>query len=612
MCGIVGYIGKNDAYNFLIQGLKKLEYRGYDSAGIALETPDGHITTYKSLGKVSKLEELCQDANIKGHTGIGHTRWATHGIPSDRNAHPHSSADGRITLVHNGTIENYLTIKDTLTAAGYEFQSDTDSEVLAQWISYQIATTGATLENALTETLKIVEGAYALAILEKSHPDRIVVAKKSSPLALGLSSSGTYIASDATPFVGLTDKVIYLDDGEIGIVTPTDITISDLKGNTIKPQPTTLDMTVEQLEKGGYDSFMLKEIHEQPARLADSLRGRIDSNHHIHLDSVETNIDVFRRVRRIVIVACGTSWHAGLIGKRLIQDFCNIPVEVEYASEFRYGKPVLSPDDIIIAISQSGETADTLAAISLARKHGAFVYYICNVLGSSIPRQSNAGTYIHVGPEVGVASTKAFTGQVMTLAMLALNVSQIRGTLTDSVAQEIGKYITAIPDKVAEALKQEEAIAAIARHYTDTQSYLYLGRGYCYPAALEGALKLKEISYAHAEGYPAAEMKHGPIALIDETLPCVVIAPTDSLYDKVVSTIQQIKSRNGKVIAIATTGNRQITTLADDVIYIPPTHESLTPILASIPLQLMAYYVATYRGLNVDQPRNLAKSVTVE
>lgn len=612
MCGIVGYIGKQQSYPFLIQGLKKLEYRGYDSAGLAIVDNGGNIQLHKSVGKVTQLEACCNGAGTEGSVGIAHTRWATHGVPNTRNAHPHLSSDGRVAIVHNGTIENYTALKNRLTDLGYTFSSDTDTEVLAQWISHQFTIGADTLSQAVRQALASVEGAYAIAVVEKGHSDAIVVAKKSSPLAIGIGEDATYIASDATPFVGYTDKVVYLEDYQTATIYADRIDITTLDGKNIEPRIDTLTLSVEQIEKGGYDSFMLKEIHEQPQRLTDCLRGRIGQDNMVHLEGVESNRDVFRNVHRIVITACGTSWHAGLIGKRLIQEFCSIPVEVEYASEFRYTKQILSGDDIVIAISQSGETADTLAAVAQARSQGAFVYYICNVVGSSIPRQADAGTYIHVGPEVGVASTKAFTGQVMALTMLALNVAQVRQTTPPDRIRQIVGELQSIPDKVSEILADEHHIARVAKKYTEAHSFLFLGREYCFPTALEGALKLKEISYIHAEGYPAAEMKHGPIALVDSTLPCVVIAPSDSLYDKIVNTVQQIVSRSGKVIAVATKGNNDIADMADDCIYIPSTHKCLVPIVASIPLQLLAYYIAADRGLDVDQPRNLAKSVTVE
>lgn len=610
MCGIVGYSGNGRAYDFLISGLKMLEYRGYDSAGVAVVGDGGEIGVCKSAGKVARLESIC--GGIDGGTGIAHTRWATHGVPSDRNAHPHVSADGRVAIVHNGTIENYAVIKEQLTEAGYRFESDTDTEVLANLISLRRASGAGNLQEAVGEALRQVEGAYAIAVVERGRPGCMVVAKMSSPLAIGFGEGETFVASDATPFVGKTDKVMYLNDGEMAVIRGGEVEVTTLEGVGVERRVERLAMSVEAIEKGGYDSFMQKEIHEQPERLRDCMRGRIGADGLVRLEGVEENREVFGKVRRMVIVACGTSWHAGLIGKRLIQEWCGVPVDVEYASEFRYSRAVVSEGDIVVAISQSGETADTLAAVSLAKSRGAFVYYVCNVVGSSIPRMSDAGTYIHVGPEVGVASTKAFTGQVTVLTMLALNMAQIRGAVREETVREVTAGLVSLPKKIEEVIGDEKVVAEIAKRYKDASSFLYLGRGYNHPAALEGALKLKEISYAHAEGYPAAEMKHGPIALVDETLPCVVIAPSDALYDKTVSAIQQVKSRNGRVIAVATRGNDQMAAMADDCIYIPETHECLTAIVASVPLQLLAYYVATYRGLNVDQPRNLAKSVTVE
>lgn len=615
MCGIVGYLGTEKAYDILIQGLKRLEYRGYDSAGVALVDSDGKLSVHKSHGKVVNLETVAQAGNINGTLGIAHTRWATHGEPNDINAHPHVSQSGMIALVHNGTIENYAVLKTVLTNHGYEFKSETDTEVLVQLIEYIKLTSSCSLLDAVREALLQVEGAYAIAVIEQNDPDTMIVARKSSPLVIGVGEGETFIASDATPIVGYTDKVIYLKDNEIGIIRRNEplkiISLSDNKPSTINIQK--LKLSLAQLEKGGYDTFMLKEIFEQPSTLRDCLRGRIvDGCSRVTLSGVDLNKERFMNAERITLVACGTSWHAALIGKRLIQDFCKIPVEVEYASEFRYGNPVLNEKDIVISISQSGETADTLAAIQLAKEKGAFVYGICNVVGASIPRNTDSGTYIHVGPEIGVASTKAFTGQVTVLTLLALSVGQLRGAIDQETLKNILTALNKIPETIEEALKIDKDVRTLSRVFAYAHNFLYLGRGYNYPTALEGALKLKEISYIHAEGYPAAEMKHGPIALIDHDMPSVVIAPNDSLYDKIISNVQQVKSRGGAVLAIVSKGNTSMNDIADYCIEIPEVPECLTPIVASIPLQLLAYYIAVNKGKDVDQPRNLAKSVTVE
>lgn len=615
MCGIVGYMGSQRAYDILIQGLKRLEYRGYDSAGVALIDNDGCMAVHKAQGKVANLETRAQAGKIDGSLGIAHTRWATHGEPSDINAHPHVSQSGEIALVHNGTIENYAVLRQVLADHGYEFKSETDTEVLVQLIEYIKLTSSCSLLDAVREALKQVEGAYAIAVIEKGNPDTMIVARKSSPLVLGVGENETFIASDATPIVGYTDKVIYLKDNEIGVIRRGEplkiLSLTDNKPSAVNIQK--LKLSLAQLEKGGYDTFMLKEIFEQPATLRDCLRGRIvDNCSHVTLSGVELNKDRFINAERITLVACGTSWHAALIGKRLIQDFCKMPVEVEYASEFRYGNPVLNEKDIVISISQSGETADTLAAIQLAREKGAFVYGICNVVGASIPRNTDSGTYIHVGPEIGVASTKAFTGQVTVLTLLALCVGQLRGAIDENTVKKVATALNDIPDTIEEALKVAPEVQTLSRVFSYAHNFLYLGRGYNYPTALEGALKLKEISYIHAEGYPAAEMKHGPIALIDHDMPSVVIAPTDSLYDKIISNVQQVKSRGGTVVAIVSKGNTSMNKIADYCIEIPDVPECLTPLVASIPLQLLAYYIAVNKGKDVDQPRNLAKSVTVE
>ncbi|MCM1355433.1 MAG: glutamine--fructose-6-phosphate transaminase (isomerizing) [Staphylococcus sp.] len=615
MCGIVGYLGSKGAYEILIQGLKRLEYRGYDSAGVALVDNDGKLHIHKSQGKVSNLEQVSQSGTTEGSLGIAHTRWATHGEPNDVNAHPHVSQSGMIALVHNGTIENYAVLKKVLTDHGYEFKSETDTEVLVQLIEYIKLTTACTLLEAVREALLQVEGAYAIAVVEQSDPDTMIVARKSSPLVIGVGEGETFIASDATPIVGYTDKVIYLKDNEIGVIRRNEpVQVISLSSN----QPSTINihklkLSLAQLEKGGYDTFMLKEIFEQPSTLRDCLRGRIvDKCSRVVLSGVELNKERFMAAERITLVACGTSWHAALIGKRLIQDFCQMPVEVEYASEFRYGNPVLNEKDIVISISQSGETADTLAAIQLAKEKGAFVYGICNVVGASIPRNTDSGTYIHVGPEIGVASTKAFTGQVTVLTLLALSVGQLRGTIDNETLHNILTALNKMPEIIKETLKIDSEVKKLSKVFSYAHNFLYLGRGYNYPTALEGALKLKEISYIHAEGYPAAEMKHGPIALIDHDMPSVIIAPSDSLYDKIISNVQQVKSRGGAVVAIVSKGNKAMNDIADFCIEIPEVPECLTPIVASIPLQLLAYYIAVNKGKDVDQPRNLAKSVTVE
>lgn len=614
MCGIVGYIGNRDAYDILIKGLHRLEYRGYDSAGVAIIDPDNQLNIYKSRGKVADLENFCQSKNVKGSTGIAHTRWATHGEPNDINAHPHYSASGKIALVHNGTIENYNVLKEALQLQGCVFKSETDTEVLVQLIEYIKTSNRCTLVDAVREALKEVIGAYAIAVVDTDNPDTIIGARKSSPLVVGIGDGETFLASDATPIIDYTDKVVYLNDDEIAIINRN----QDLKIITVDNVPTTIDihtlrLSVSQLEKGGYPHFMLKEIFEQPRTIHDCIRGRIgNSGSKVTLSGVLENREHFQNAHRIIIVACGTSWHAALIGKRLIQEIARIPVEVEYASEFRYSNPILTPNDTVIAISQSGETADTLAAIQMAKKCGAFVYGVCNVVGSSIARATDSGTYIHVGPEIGVASTKAFTGQVTVLTMLALAMGQLRGTVKDEEAAKITDALRSLPKLIRQTLKLNDEIEKLSGIYTYVHNFLYLGRGYNYPSALEGALKLKEISYIHAEGYPAAEMKHGPIALIDHELPTVVIAPNDELHEKIISNIQQVKARGGSVIAVVTKGDKTIAEIADHILEIPEVPESISPVIVSIPLQLLAYHIAVKKGCNVDMPRNLAKSVTVE
>lgn len=614
MCGIVGYIGNGNVYDILIKGLHRLEYRGYDSAGIALVNPNGRLNVYKAKGKVENLEAFCQDKDLEACAGIAHTRWATHGEPSDCNAHPHFSEDRNLALVHNGTIENYKVLKDALSQHGCTFHSETDTEVLVQLIEYIKTKNSCSLVDAVREALKQVVGAYAIAVVEKDNPDQIVAARMSSPLVVGIGQNEFFLASDATPFVEYTKEAVYIKDGEVAIIERgKPLKVVSLENKESKVDVKTLEMSISQLEKGGYPHFMLKEIFEQPHTLHDCIRSRVvDGGHRVMVNGVNDNKDKFKECKRIIIVACGTSWHAALLGKYLIQDMCRIPVEVEYASEFRYSNPVITKDDIVIAISQSGETADTLAAIKIARGMGAFVYGISNVVGSSIPRETMSGTYIHVGPEIGVASTKAFTGQVMVLTMLALSIANLRGTMTPEQIEELGSHILQIPDKVEQVLKLNNRIERLSLIFTYARNFLYLGRGYSYPVALEGALKLKEISYIHAEGYPAAEMKHGPIALIDAEMPSVIIAPNDHLYEKIVSNVQQVKARGGNVIAIVTEGDTVIKNIADHVLEVPEMPECLTPIITSVPLQLLSYYIAINKGKNVDMPRNLAKSVTVE
>lgn len=613
MCGIVGYVGNGNVYKVLINGLYRLEYRGYDSAGIALGK-EGKLNVFKTLGKVDNLVNFCKDKDLDASCGIAHTRWATHGEPSDTNAHPHFSEDGNLALVHNGTIENYKVLKDALMEHGCKFYTSTDTEVLVQLIEYVRLENKCTLVEAVRVALKQVVGAYAIAVIARDDPNTIVAARKSSPLVIGIGENETFLASDATPFVEYTKDVVYLDDEQIALIRrDKPLKIFNFENEESKVDVKKLEFSISQLEKGGYPHFMLKEIFEQPTTLLDCIRGRvIDSGNRVMLNGVYDNKEKFLNARRIVIVACGTSWHAALLGKRLLQDMCRIPVEVEYASEFRYSNPVLTERDVVIAISQSGETADTLAAIRLAKKMGAFVYGISNVVGSSIPRATDSGTYIHVGPEIGVASTKAFTGQVMVLTILALTIAQLKKTMSTDEISNLGKWILKIPSLVEEVLQLAPQIERLSLIYTYARNFLYLGRGYSYPVALEGALKLKEISYIHAEGYPAAEMKHGPIALIDAEMPSVIIALNDHLYEKIVSNVQQVKARQGSTIAIVTQGDTLISSIADHVLEVPEVPEMLSPIITTIPLQLLSYYIAINRGKNVDMPRNLAKSVTVE
>lgn len=614
MCGIVGYIGKRDAYPVLIKGLKRLEYRGYDSAGVALIDKKRRLNVYKTKGKVSDLEAFVSQKDVSGTIGIAHTRWATHGEPCQANAHPHFSSSENFALIHNGIIENYATLKEKLQKKGFIFKSSTDTEVLVQLIEFFQLSNHLDLLTAVQLALHEVIGAYAIAVLDKNNPDEIITARKSSPLVVGIGKDEFFLASDATPIVEYTDKVVYLQDGEIAVIRRDKaLEVVNLDNVLQNPEVRTVEMNLGQLEKGGYPHFMLKEIFEQPDCINDCMRGRINADgDKVVLSAVIDHKERLLKARRFVIVACGTSWHAGLIGKQLIESFCRIPVEVEYASEFRYRDPVIHEDDVVIAISQSGETADTLAAIELAKEKGAFIYGICNAVGSSIPRITDTGSYIHVGPEIGVASTKAFTGQVTVLTMLALTLAKEKGSMTDEKYLEVIRELTVIPAKIKKILISNPKIAELSRIFTYAHNFLYLGRGYSFPVALEGALKLKEISYIHAEGYPAAEMKHGPIALIDAEMPVVVVATHNAMYEKIMSNIQEIKARKGKVIALVTEGDTVISKLADDCIELPETLECLEPLIATIPLQLLAYHVAICKGKNVDQPRNLAKSVTVE
>ena len=614
MCGIVGYIGKRQAYPILIKGLRRLEYRGYDSAGVGLISSSDKLNIYKAKGKVSNLEETAAQKDVSGCIGIAHTRWATHGEPCQANAHPHVSQSGNLALVHNGIIENYAALRDQLREKEYRFQSSTDTEVLVQLIDFLQETYQIDLLKAVQIALHRVIGAYAIAIIDQRHPDRIIAARKSSPLVIGVGDGEFFLASDATPIVEYTDQVVYLQDGDIAVLEAgKPLKVVNLENELQPAEIKKIDMNIGQLEKGGFPHFMLKEIFEQPECINDCMRGRVNpETHEVVLSAVNDHKGRLLNARRFIIVACGTSWHAGLIGKQLIETFCRIPVEVEYASEFRYRNPVIGEEDVVIAISQSGETADTLAAIELAQAKGAFVYGICNAVGSSIPRRTDSGSYIHVGPEIGVASTKAFTGQVTVLTMLALTLGREKNLIDDNTYTHIIDELIRIPDKMKEILKQNESIARLSRVFTYAHNFLYLGRGYSYPVALEGALKLKEISYIHAEGYPAAEMKHGPIALVDTEMPVVVIATQNAMYEKIVSNIQEIKARQGHIIALVNPHDTVIRKLADECIEIPETLECLEPLITTIPLQLLAYHIAVCKGKDVDQPRNLAKSVTVE
>ena len=614
MCGIVGYIGHREAYPIVIKGLKRLEYRGYDSAGVMIY--DETIKVCKTKGKVVQLEELAKkEIDIKGTIGIGHTRWATHGVPNDVNSHPHLSNSGELAIVHNGIIENYAPLKEELIKRGYVFHSDTDTEVLVNLIEEVQKKEKIKLGKAVQLALNQVVGAYAIAVFDSKKPDEIIAARLGSPLAIGVGEGEYFIASDASPFIEYTSNAVYLEDGEMANINLNkSIKIRKIKDDSlVDPYIQELQMNLEQIEKGGFDHFMLKEIFEQPNVIKDTYRGRLHADKGIiQMSGVEDHLEKFLNADRIIIVACGTSWHAGLVAEYIIEEFARVSVEVEYASEFRYRNPIIKSTDVVIAISQSGETADTMAAIKLAKEHGAFVFGVCNVVGSSISRESHAGAYTHAGPEIGVASTKAFTTQITVLTMLALRLAKAKGTLSHSDFHRYLLELELIPEKVKEALGTIDRAKEIAAAFKDAPNCLYLGRGYNFPVALEGALKLKEISYIHAEGYPAAEMKHGPIALIDEQMPVVVIAPKQGHYDKIVSNIQEIKSRSGKIIAVVTKGDTQVRELADYVIEIPETSDALSPLITTIPLQLLSYYIAVYRDCNVDQPRNLAKSVTVE
>jgi glucosamine--fructose-6-phosphate aminotransferase (isomerizing) len=611
MCGIVAYIGHREACPIILKGLKRLEYRGYDSAGIALL--NGSLSVYKKKGKVSELEEFIKDKNVHSSIGIGHTRWATHGEPSDRNAHPHYSNKKGLAIIHNGIIENYASLKQDLEMRGHTFSSDTDSEVFIHFIEDIQDNNNCSLEEAVRLALTKVVGAYAIVIISNENPNQLIAARKGSPLVIGIGKGEYFLASDATPIIEYTDEVVYLNDQEVAVVTRESLSIKTIEDVPMTPYIQKLDLELDSIEKGGYDHFMLKEIMEQPKSITDCMRGRVISKKaHLNLGGIQPYLNKLVQAERIIIVGCGTSWHAGLVAEYLFEDLARIPVEVEYASEFRYRNPVIKEGDVVIAISQSGETADTLAAIELAKAKGATIFGVCNVVGSSIARASHAGAYLHAGPEIGVASTKAFTAQVTVLAIMATIVAYKKGNITEDKYRELLVDLENIPSKVEKALQLNDQIKYISSIFKDSRNFIYLGRGYNFPVALEGALKLKEISYIHAEGYPAAEMKHGPIALIDEQMPVVFIATRDASYEKIVSNIQEVRARKGRVIAVVTEGDNTIHKMAEFVIEVPPTNEVLMPLLSVIPLQLMSYHIATLRGCNVDQPRNLAKSVTVE
>lgn len=614
MCGIVGYLGGRKAYPILIKGLTRLEYRGYDSAGVALINDNSNLSIYKTKGKVRNLEALTADKDVSGVIGIAHTRWATHGEPSDINAHPHCSENHNMALIHNGIIENYQSLKTELTRLGYHFQSQTDTEVVIQLIQYMMDSHKISIEEAVPLALRNVVGAYALVVIDKRCPDRMIAARKGSPLIIGIGENEYFVGSDASPIIEYTNKVIYLGEEQVAFIQlGQDLKITDLKNVEQTPVVRQLEMSLSEIEKGGFPHFMLKEIFEQPRTLKASMNGRLHPElGSVKLSGIIDNRERLLNAKRFVICACGTSWHAGLIGKYLIEEFTRLPVDVEYSSEFRYRRPVLSHDDVVVAISQSGETADTLAAIQLAKEAGAFLFGICNVVGSSIARATDTGCYTHIGPEIGVASTKAFTAQVTTLFLIAMSLAEQRGSISEERKHELINEMQSIPDKIAKILEHDGKIADLAKIFTYARNFLYLGRGYNYPVALEGALKLKEISYIHAEGYPAAEMKHGPIALIDEEMPVVVIAPRRGNYDKILSNIQEIKARKGKIISIITEGDKQVRDLSDYYFEIPDTEACFVPILSVVPLQLLAYHIAIAKGRDVDQPRNLAKSVTVE
>jgi glucosamine--fructose-6-phosphate aminotransferase (isomerizing) len=612
MCGIVGYTGTKQAYPIILKGLKRLEYRGYDSSGVAL-LKNGELNVYKKKGKVAELEESLVGINLDAQIGIGHTRWATHGEPSDRNAHPHLSSNGKISMIHNGIIENYALIKQELLNKGYQFKSDTDTEVLLNFIEDIKNNNDCKLEEAIRIALKRVSGAYCILLIEEDNPDTIIAARKGSPLVIGIGKGEHFLASDASPIIEYTKEVVYVNDYELAIVKPDELILKNLGNEKVTPYITKLDMELAAIEKGGYDHFMIKEIFEQPSTIYDCLRGRLDAKEgYIKMSGIDLHTEQLLNANRIMIVACGTSWHAGLIAEYIIEELCRIPVEVEYASEFRYRNPIVNKGDVIIAISQSGETADTLVALEKAKENGAFIFGIVNAVGSSIARISNAGAYTHAGPEIGVASTKAFTGQLAVLMMMALNIAKHKGTITNDRYNQLLVELEQIPEKVDSILKNAEEIKKIAEKYKDATDFLFLGRGYNFPIALEGALKLKEISYIHAEGYPAAEMKHGPIALVDENLPVVFIATNDPYHEKIVSNMQEIKARKGKIISIITEGDKVSPTISNDYFEIPMADEIVAPILTVIPLQLFSYYVGTLKGIDVDKPRNLAKSVTVE